>query len=118
MSDTKVENLLSDLRMTNSATYELVEELRKVIRAAVPKVTEKVMYGGLMFASDSAFCGVFAYTEHVTVEFGRGCDLKDTHGVLEGSGKFRRHIKLYTTKDIQSKHVREYVAQAEKMIHA
>lgn len=112
MSDIKVENLLSDLRMTNSATYELVEEMRKTIRTAVPMVSEKVMYGGLIFSDTNSFCGVFAYAEHVSIEFGRGCDLQDTYGVLEGSGKFRRHIKLHNKADIKLKHVREFVVQA------
>jgi hypothetical protein len=48
---------------------------------------------------------VFAYSEHVSVEFGRGCDLADPHGVLEGSGKFRRHIKLRNLADIEARHL-------------
>ncbi len=59
-------------------------------------------------------CGVFAYTEHVSIEFGRGCDLKDPHHVLEGSGKLRRHIKVHTLADIKAKHVLAYVTQAHE----
>ena len=72
------------------------------------------MYGGFMFAATTRFCGVFAYTEHVSIEFGRGCDLTDPYRVLEGSGKLRRHIKVHTLADIEAKHVRAYIRQAHE----
>ena len=72
------------------------------------------MYGGFMYAAPAQFCGVFAYKEHVSIEFGRGCDLEDIHRVLEGSGKLRRHIKIYTLADIDSKHVYAYITQAHE----
>ena len=31
--------------------------------------------------------------------------------MLEGSGKFRRHIKLQTLADLESKHLQDYIAQ-------
>ena len=114
MNDGMVEQLLSDIRLTNPAGYELVQEARKAIYAAVPKASERVMYGGFMFAATAQFCGVFAYTEHVSIEFGRGCDLNDLHRVLEGSGKLRRHIKVHTFADIKAKHVLAYITQAHE----
>ena len=112
MNNGSVEQLLSDLRLANPVGYELVREVRKVVYSAVPKASERVMYGGFMFAAAAQFCGVFAYAEHVSIEFGRGCDLKDTHRVLEGSGKLRRHIKVHTLADIKTKHVLFYITQA------
>lgn len=114
MNDEMVEQLLSDLRLTNPAGYDLVQGVRKTVYSAVPKASECVMYGGFMFAATTKFCGVFAYTGHVSIEFGRGCDLKDTHRVLEGSGKLRRHIKVHTLADIKAKHVLAYITQAHK----
>lgn len=114
MIDGRVKQLLSDLRLTNPAGYNLVEGVRKAIYSAVPKASECVMYGGFMFAATTKFCGVFAYTEHVSIEFARGCDLKDTHRVLEGSGKLRRHIKVHTLADIKAKHVLAYITQAHE----
>ena len=114
MNDAKVEQLLSDLRLTNPAGYELVHEIRKVVYSAVPKASERVIYGGFMYAATAQFCGVFAYKEHVSIEFGRGCDLKDIHRVLEGSGKLRRHIKIHALADISSKHVYAYITQAHE----
>jgi hypothetical protein len=114
MSDEKVDRLLSDLQLTNLSLYELVQAARSTIYKVVPKATERVMYGGYMFSGAAPFCGVFAYTEHVSVEFGRGCDLDDPHKVLEGTGKLRRHIKLASLSDITAKHLASYVDAAYK----
>jgi Domain of unknown function (DU1801) len=111
MTDEKVDRLLDDLRLTNPAGYKLVQAARKSVYAAVAHATEKAMYGGFMFAAPEPFCGVFAYAEHVTIEFGKGCDLKDTHHVLEGTGKFRRHIKICALADISATHLSDYVMQ-------
>jgi hypothetical protein len=114
MSDEKVERLLSDLQLTHLSQYELVQAARHTIYKAAPRATERVMYGGFMFSGAAPFCGVFAYTEHVSVEFGRGCDLDDPHAVLEGTGKLRRHIKLASLSDITAKHLTKYVGAAHK----
>jgi hypothetical protein len=105
ISPTAVEQWLNDLALANPARHELVQAARQVIYMQAPEVAERVMYGGLMFSAPAQFCGVFAYSEHVSVEFGRGCDLADPHGVLEGSGKFRRHIKLRNLADIEARHL-------------
>jgi len=118
LSSTPVEVFLNDLNLANPARYALVIAAREAIRAATPKATERVMYGGLMFSAPAQCCGVFAYAEHVSVEFGRGCDLEDAQGVLEGSGKFRRHIKLRDVTDIAAKHLTDYVQQAAALAAA
>ncbi|MBV5327399.1 MAG: hypothetical protein JZU65_07150 [Chlorobium sp.] len=67
------------------------------------------MYGGLMFSEGSQFCGVFAYKGHVSVEFGLWLDIQAPHGVLEGCGKMRRLIRLFTSTDIMAKYLERYL---------
>ena len=43
---------------------------------------------------DVAFAYVNAFTAHVNVGFFRGAALPDPHGLLEGTGKSMRHVKL------------------------
>ncbi|NTV93554.1 MAG: DUF1801 domain-containing protein [Chlorobiaceae bacterium] len=112
MTDDNISRLLQELQITNPERYELVQAVRQAIYSVVPDASERVMYGGFMFSGEAQFCGVFAYREHVSVEFGRGCDLDDPHGVLEGSGKLRRHIKLFSTADITGKFLEMYVDAA------
>ena len=115
MSDAKVEQLLHDLQLTHPDLHAIVQATRAVVRSVSPKASERVMYGGLLFAAPEQFCGVFAYSAHVSMEVGQGAQLKDPHRVLEGSGKFRRHIKLHTLADIESKHLKTYIAQALRL---
>ena len=44
--------------------------------------------------ADAAFAYVNAFTAHVNVGFFRGAELADPNGLLEGTGKFMRHVKL------------------------
>ena len=43
---------------------------------------------------DAAFAYVNVFTAHVNVGFFRGAELIDLHGLLQGTGKFMRHVKL------------------------
>jgi len=49
---------------------------------------------------DAAFGYVNAFTAHVNVGFFRGAELSDPTRLLEGTGKFMRHVKLRPERDI------------------
>ena len=44
--------------------------------------------------ADTAFAYVNAFTAHVNVGFFRGAELADPAGLLEGTGKYMRHVKV------------------------
>jgi hypothetical protein len=92
----------------------IVEALCSMIRELDGAIVSEPKYGGLLFGRATHFCGVFSYTKHVSLEFGDGATLPDPHGVLEGAGKGRRHIKLFTIGDLAAKHVREYLVAANQ----
>ena len=48
---------------------------------------------------DAAFGYVNAFSVHVNVGFFRGAELSDPSGLLEGTGKFMRHVKLRPERD-------------------
>ena len=52
--------------------------------------------------ADAAFAYVNAFKAHVNVGFFRGAELSDPNGLLEGSGKFMRHVKLRTEGDVDT----------------
>ncbi|KAF0864521.1 DUF1801 domain-containing protein [Pseudomonas sp. LD120] len=111
-TDEAVLALLEDIGSTHGALLDIVQRVRQVVEETCGGVTEMVKYGGIMFSRAAPFCGVYAYTDHVSVEFGQGYLFDDPHGVLEGSGKFRRHIKLFAVSDVQKKQLADYVRQA------
>lgn len=112
MTTKAVQALLDDIRLLGNEQYALVEAVRALVKKTIPSVSEEVKYGGILFSSGMQFCGVFAYKQHVSVEFGSGANISDTLGHLEGSGKGRRHIKLHTAKDIKTKDLAHYLPLA------
>src|SRR5881392_2238532 len=52
---------------------------------------------------DAAFAYVNAFKAHVNVGFFRGADLPDPHGLLEGTGKSMRHVKLSPTRELDAR---------------
>ena len=51
---------------------------------------------------DAAFAYVNAFKGHVNVGFFRGAEITDPEGLLEGTGKFMRHVKLRTERDVDA----------------
>ncbi|HID3530191.1 TPA: DUF1801 domain-containing protein [Serratia marcescens] len=107
-----VETLLADIGSTHGELLEIVQQVRRVATASGSGITESVKYGGIMFSHTQFFCGVFAYRNHVTVEFGQGHRLEDRYQQLEGNGQYRRHIKLHSPDEVKSKHLADYIQQA------
>ena len=56
----------------------------------------ELMHDGCPVAcvEDAAFGYVNSFKAHVNVGFFQGAELPDPQGLLEGSGKFMRHVKL------------------------
>jgi hypothetical protein len=51
---------------------------------------------------DAAFGYVNAFTAHVNVGFFRGAEIADPEGLLEGTGKFMRHVKLRPESNVDA----------------
>jgi len=49
---------------------------------------------------DAAFGYVNAFKAHVNVGFFRGAEIADPENLLEGTGKFMRHVKLKPERDV------------------
>lgn len=52
--------------------------------------------------ADAAFAYVDAFKAHVNVGFFRGAELADPAGLLEGTGKYMRHVKLRPDGDLNA----------------
>ena len=52
--------------------------------------------------ADAAFAYVDAFRAHVNVGFFGGAGLTDPAGLLEGTGKYMRHVKLRLDRDIDA----------------
>ncbi len=50
--------------------------------------------------TDAAFAYVNVFKAHVNVGFFHGAEIADPEGLLEGTGKFMRHVKLRPERDV------------------
>lgn len=85
----------------------------EVLRCCGEDVRE-VLHDGQPTAcvGDAAFAYVDAFTAHVNVGFFRGAELADPHGLLEGTGKLMRHVKLRPGRDVDSVALEQLIVAA------
>ena len=62
--------------------------------------------------ADVAFAYVNAFKAHVNIGFFRGAELSDPNGLLEGTGKFMRHVKLRPDDEVDAAALFELVNTA------
>ena len=62
--------------------------------------------------ADAAFGYVNAFKAHVNVGFFRGAEIADPNGLLEGTGKFMRHVKLRPDRDLDATALRKLIETA------
>lgn len=60
----------------------------------------------------AAFVYVNAFKAHVNVGFFHGAQLNDPSGLLEGTGKFMRHVKLRPEENVDETALREMIESA------
>jgi len=95
---------------------QLVEIARRwfeVMRACGDDVRE-VLHDGHPTAcvDDAAFGYVNVFKAHVNVGFFRGAEIADPHRILEGTGKFMRHVKLNSSRDVDAAALRKLIETA------
>jgi hypothetical protein len=85
----------------------------EVIRRCGDDVRE-LLHDGVPTAcvGDAAFAYVAAFRAHVDVGFFRGAELEDPAGLLEGRGRFMRHVKLRPGDEVDERALAGLVAAA------
>ena len=58
---------------------------------------------------DAGFAYVNSFKDHVNVGFFRGNSLDDPYGLLEGTGKRMRHVKLWPDREVNAAALRDLI---------
>jgi hypothetical protein len=92
------------MREHAGALGEIAQRWFEVMRGCGSDVRE-LLHDGHPTAcvGDAAFGYVNAFRAHVNVGFFRGAEIADPRGLLEGTGKFMRHVKLRPEHDVDAK---------------
>lgn len=74
-----------------------------------------LIYGSSERVLADGICSIASFRQHVTLIFHHGVDLDDTHGMLRGSGKAMRHIRVERAEDLARPELKAYLRQARKL---
>jgi hypothetical protein len=100
------------------AGAETARALRLVLAAAFPDAVEQVDFGNKLLAVGKSMAmrdltfAIIPHSAHVNLQLPDGVDLPDPDGLIEGTGKRIRHIKIRSAEAATSPAVRAAV-QAE-----
>jgi hypothetical protein len=104
------------LRNENPELQKVARALRSFVKGIVPGAQETVNAWGIpTFEAPDPFCFYMAGKKHVTFGLHFATSLEDPEGLLEGTGKNIRHVKLRTVADLEQKGLRELLLAAARL---
>ena len=104
------------VRDDNPELRKVVRELRSFVKETVPGAKETVNSWGIpTFEAKDPFCFYMVGRNHVTFGFHYGNSLEDPEGLLEGTGKNIRHVKLRTVEDLKRKGLKGLIWAAVRL---
>lgn len=111
--ENKIEQWLQDVYDKDSEQGDIAAALRTIILETAPDCDEEIKYGGIVFNRNAVLItGIFLRKAHISLEFSFGATFEDSNKILEGNGKYRRHIKLRNVNEIESKNVSSFISIA------
>jgi hypothetical protein len=94
---------------------------RALVRAVLPGALEQVDPPSKIVAYGddrtyaSLICAIAPFQEHVNLMFADGARLPDPAGLLQGTGKRARHVKLRSAADVDRPAVRALLEAARSL---
>lgn len=95
--------------------HALVRSLDAVISKAAPTLTASLKWGNLTYHGEKNVCSLVSHKHHVNLQVWGGARLKDSRGLLTGTGKDMRHIKVASEADLDPKYIADLVKQATRL---
>ena len=109
------------LEGAESELCEIGRALRSMIASVMPGVTEvawvrqrTIGYGVGPKKNSEHFCYIGVQARHINLGFFYGADLEDADGLLEGTGKLLRHVKIRSVEEANQPSLRELVTRASR----
>jgi hypothetical protein len=106
------------IKKHKSPLREIVSELRKLVMSSSPGVSEDIKWGRPWYSKNGYLCYISTAKAHVTFGFSNGARLNDPRGLLEGTGKGMRHVKLRSLDDIDRSLFRGWLKEAVRLNNA
>ena len=90
----------------------IAERLQRIVLGAVPGMISELKWGMPCYSKAGMVCFIMVAREHVTFGFYQGAKLKDPKGLLSGSGKGIRSLKLRSLNEIPAADLKGFVKAA------
>ena len=92
---------------------KMISALRKLMKKVAPTLVESVKWGnGVWLGKEWPVSFLHAKNDHLQFGFFGGSGLSDPKKLLRGSGKYVKHIKIYTMSDIDEAVFAKLIKQA------
>ncbi|HET6777633.1 MAG TPA: DUF1801 domain-containing protein [Gemmatimonadales bacterium] len=101
------------LKDQSAKNQAIIRGLRRLVKRVEPELIEAVKWGNGCWVGDSGpVAYVYSAPDYVQFGFFRGSSLKDPRGLLEGKGRYVRHIKVGEASRIDERSFAALLRQA------
>ena len=119
MADSKFGTFEDLLEITGKDLRPIASRLKEIILELDPGAVEVVRlgdkaatYGVGPKKMSEGYAYILPYSNWVNLGFYKGASLRDEHGLLEGTGKSLRHMKMHSLEDANRPEVKTLLEQA------
>ena len=96
---------------------DLARGARALLRRLVPDAEEKLLrpWKTVAYGRARKFCAISPHKSWVNLQFHSGASLPDPSGLLDGTGKAMRHVKLTLPRDLERRALAKLVRAAAEL---
>jgi hypothetical protein len=112
-------DFLQHLELKDQELIELFTDLRNFILDLYPECNELLYHTHALTALYStsekmsdAFCMIPIYSNHFNLGFNKGTLLKDPNKLLQGTGRFIRHIPIEKVEDYRNEKTKQLILES------
>lgn len=118
MTENETPALATFLMNYSGAVRELVRSARALILAVMPDTIEQfdpsanLIAYGLDRSYKGLICGITLHKAYINIMLAQGASLPDPEGLLQGTGKLARHIRIERLADLEAPEIRRLLETA------
>lgn len=92
--------------------HPIVALIRALMKECAPQAQELVSYGLPAYQARRIIAIISPTKKDITFSFSRGAQFEDPYGLLRGSGKSSKHVKIKDVATANQEALRYYIRQA------
>jgi uncharacterized protein YdhG (YjbR/CyaY superfamily) len=93
----------------------IVTAIRNLMKENAPRAQEAISYGLPMYAQKKPLAWISPSKTGISLGFREGASFEDAYGLLGGTVRHAKHVKMKTLADVNRPALRYYIKQAVKL---